>query len=422
MDIKVSVIVPVYNTGQYLEECLDSVLGQTLKEIEIITIDDGSTDDSLSILKRYQEQFDNIVILTQKNQGAGPARNNGIRHAKGKYLIAMDPDDFYPDKDCLEALYNAAEEHHVMMCGGIIMQDSYGVRSVWRKKTIREFCRNQMVKAVDYPSYSGHYRYLIRTDMIRQNNIYYPEYRRFQDPPFIVKAIVCAGEFYGLDKEVYVYRIGHKEVKYSMETSIDILHGIRDVFRLAKENNLRRLYDEFLENIATEYIIPFYKYSFCGNKEIDIVIKEINDIVSTWIGDKERIILTKEKVDRMKADCREEYERVKEIFGNNREKIFYGAGMKVRAYIGRHRKEMKNVLGVAVTSQGVSEEMIEDFSVKQIEAYLPDREKAIVVIGTIPVYQEEIEQNLMRLGFQHIVKADMRKIDLAEEFREEPQS
>ena len=325
-------------------------------------------------------------------------------------------------KDCLEALYNAAEEHHVMMCGGIIMQDSYGVRSVWRKKTIREFCRNQMVKAVDYPSYSGHYRYLIRTDMIRQNNIYYPEYRRFQDPPFIVKAIVCAGEFYGLDKEVYVYRIGHKEVKYSMETSIDILHGIRDVFRLAKENNLRRLYDEFLENIATEYIIPFYKYSFCGNKEIDIVIKEINDIVSTWIGDKERIILTKEKVDRMKADCREEYERVKEIFGNNREKIFYGAGMKVRAYIGRHRKEMKNVLGVAVTSQGVSEEMIEDFSVKQIEAYLPDREKAIVVIGTIPVYQEEIEQNLMRLGFQHIVKADMRKIDLAEEFREEPQS
>ena len=117
MDIKISVIIPVYNMAHYLEECLGSVLRQTLKEIEIIMIDDGSTDESLAVMKEYQKKYNNIKILRQTNQGAGVASNNGIKHALGKYVAMMDPDDFYPQGNSLGELYRVAEEKNMVMCG-----------------------------------------------------------------------------------------------------------------------------------------------------------------------------------------------------------------------------------------------------------------------------------------------------------------
>ena len=84
--IKVSVILPVYNTEKYLPECLDSIINQSLRDIEIICVDDGSTDSSLQILKEYAEKDKRIVVLEQNNSGAGIARNKGMEVAKGKYL------------------------------------------------------------------------------------------------------------------------------------------------------------------------------------------------------------------------------------------------------------------------------------------------------------------------------------------------
>ena len=95
--IKVSVIIPVYNVEQYLRPCLDSVLNQTLKNIEIICIDDGSTDDSLKILMEYAEKDNRITILKQKNKGAGVARNYGMSIATGEYFLFLDSDDFFSE-------------------------------------------------------------------------------------------------------------------------------------------------------------------------------------------------------------------------------------------------------------------------------------------------------------------------------------
>lgn len=118
MDIKVSVIIPVYNGENFLEQCLDTVCNQTLKEIEIICVDDGSTDSSWEILKRYKEQDSRIQILQQENQFAGAARNNGKKIAKGEYLVFWDCDDFF-ELDALEVMYNqsAATSADVCVCG-----------------------------------------------------------------------------------------------------------------------------------------------------------------------------------------------------------------------------------------------------------------------------------------------------------------
>ena len=102
---KISVIIPVYNTGKYLAECLDSVINQTLADIEIICINDGSTDNSSEILDKYAEQDSRIKIINQKNSGVVIARNNAIKCAAGKYIYPLDSDDIIA-KDCLEKLYN----------------------------------------------------------------------------------------------------------------------------------------------------------------------------------------------------------------------------------------------------------------------------------------------------------------------------
>ena len=91
---KISVIIPIYNTAQYLRQCLDSVIHQSLKDIEIICVDDGSTDNSLQILQEYAKKDKRIIILQQENQGAGVARNYGMKVATAEYLSFLDSDDF----------------------------------------------------------------------------------------------------------------------------------------------------------------------------------------------------------------------------------------------------------------------------------------------------------------------------------------
>ena len=107
-NIKVSVILPVYKTEPYLRQCLDSIIQQTLREIEIICINDSSPDNSLSILEEYAAKDHRIKVITQPNGGAGSARNNGMRHARGKYLSILDSDDFF-EPTMLEEAYTKAE-------------------------------------------------------------------------------------------------------------------------------------------------------------------------------------------------------------------------------------------------------------------------------------------------------------------------
>ncbi|MCR4763264.1 MAG: glycosyltransferase [Lachnospiraceae bacterium] len=109
MSPKVSVIIPVYNVEPYLRECLDSVIGQTLKDIEIICVDDGSADGSPAILEEYRQRDPRITVLTQENRGQSAARNRGMDVARGEYLYFIDSDD-YVDPDLLEKTTALADE------------------------------------------------------------------------------------------------------------------------------------------------------------------------------------------------------------------------------------------------------------------------------------------------------------------------
>ncbi len=124
--VKVSVILPVYNEERYLEQCLDSICNQTMKEMEIICVDDGSTDASPRILQDYAKKDSRIRIITQENQYAGVARNKGMEQASGKYLLFLDADDFYVPA-MIEKMAGKAEETDadIVMCR-YMQQDEKG--------------------------------------------------------------------------------------------------------------------------------------------------------------------------------------------------------------------------------------------------------------------------------------------------------
>lgn len=114
-EVKVSVIIPVYNAVNYLDDCLTTILNQTLEDIEIICVNDGSTDESLTLLQKYEAKSTKIRVIDQQNQGAGAARNAGLAVATGEYLSFLDADDFY-ERKMLENAYLAAKKAEADVC------------------------------------------------------------------------------------------------------------------------------------------------------------------------------------------------------------------------------------------------------------------------------------------------------------------
>ncbi|MCI7403600.1 MAG: glycosyltransferase [Pyramidobacter sp.] len=144
MDLKVSVIIPVYNAAEHLKECLDSVVRQTLKEIEIICVDDGSTDGSAAILADHVNRDGRFIMLRQQNRGAGVARNKGLEVARGEYVIFLDADDFFAP-DLLEKLYAQAvcSEADIVICNGRAYNTSSG-----QYKNVANYLRTSLVKGM----------------------------------------------------------------------------------------------------------------------------------------------------------------------------------------------------------------------------------------------------------------------------------
>ena len=112
-EYRVTVIIPVYNVEPYLKDCLDSLVAQTIpqEDMEVLMINDGSTDGSLEICEQYAEAYENFKVLSQENQGVSAARNNGIRSAKGKYLMYLDGDDTLSE-ETVENVIDFFDEHY----------------------------------------------------------------------------------------------------------------------------------------------------------------------------------------------------------------------------------------------------------------------------------------------------------------------
>ena len=267
---KVSVIIPVYNAEKYLKQCLDSVTNQTLKEIEIICVDDGSTDKSLEILKEYNLKDNRIKIIKQTNSGAGIARNNAMKHSSGEFISFLDADDYYPYEYVLQHLFYEAEKNKVLICGGnLLYLKGNNIVSEIGKDEKYIFQESGLINYNYHQQAYFYQRYIYNRKMLIDNNIFFPNYRRFQDPPFFVKAMLTAKKFYAINENVYLYRINANKVKWDSKKIEDMLDGIKETLILSNNASLAKLHffiaKELLNN---EYIHKIIK---------DIILTEKSD-------------------------------------------------------------------------------------------------------------------------------------------------
>lgn len=214
--IKVSVIIPVYNEELYLEQCLDSVCKQTLQEIEILCIDDGSTDDSLHILEQFAKKDIRIKVFQQRNQYAGNARNIGIKKAEGKYLCFLDSDDFFAP-DLLEKMYDAAEQNQseIVICeaqyyddkNGEIIERNIPLEKQFLPSNINEFNRNDIAEGLFQITNGWAWDKLFLANFVYKEKLQFAASRTANDGYFVYMALALADKITKIHEVLVTQRI-----------------------------------------------------------------------------------------------------------------------------------------------------------------------------------------------------------------------
>ena len=291
MKHKISVILPVYNTEKYLKQCLDSILAQTLHSIEVIIINDASPDNSLSIIHEYMAKDNRIHLIDKKsNEGVAKARNDGIICASGEFVSFIDSDDLYPEKHVLEQLYDCAIQNNVRVAGGrseSIINGKVVINSNPIQDNGLSFKQESHMKYADFQYDYGYWCYIYNREMLLDNDIFFPPYIRFQDPPFFVKALYSAGEYAFFDKPVYRYRIIDNDTKYTLKKAIDMLSGIMDNLSFSREHELAKLHylsARRLNNDAAYMSIKSLYSDDEGTNDLFLKLIQANNLVdAVWL-------------------------------------------------------------------------------------------------------------------------------------------
>ena len=275
----ISVIIPVQNNARYFSECLSSVIMQTLVNIEILIIEDASTDESDAIAKAYADIDLRITIIQHKKTiGAGLARNEGIAMAKGEYIAFLDSDDLYPSEYVLEKLYRAAIEKNANICGGSLYKIDANGNIIDMKIHKQYFETEGWIYYRDYQHDGGFYRFLYRRDFLLKNNIFFPHYRRFQDPVFLVNAMIRAERFYALSFFCYAYRKNHKIIKWTHKKIKDQICALQDILIMSKFNNLG-----YLHYLMSKNFLDILSHKASKNEKFFLIFEIIKTIkIINW--------------------------------------------------------------------------------------------------------------------------------------------
>lgn len=247
---KVSVIIPIYNTASYLMECLDSVLNQSLRDIEVICVNDGSTDASLAILESYKLKDNRISIINQENKGSGAARNIALKQANGDYVMFVDSDDYIED-DMLIELYELATEKFLDLIFFKIInfdKDTYEqsksayLEMKFLENIVKDDVFNwQVVKNRIFDLSVTAPGKFFRRDLIK--NVQFPEDIIFEDNLFFIKTFFKVKRAYFHKKHLYFRRIRADSVMNSYYDKFTDCITVYD--RVGDHLRHIRIYDEF---------------------------------------------------------------------------------------------------------------------------------------------------------------------------------
>lgn len=280
--IKVSIIVPVFNTEKYLNKCINSLLNQTLKDIEIIIINDGSTDNSEKIIKEFNDE--RIKYIPQENQGIGKTRNKGIKLAKGKYIVFVDSDDYIATTFC-EKLYQKAEKEHL----DIVFCDYFEDKGYLKEIRFPNISPASSLK--DNPQIVnkinlGPCNKIYLRELLLKNDIFFVENLKYEDAPFVIKSLIYASKI-GKINECLTYYVIHENSETTKRNQ-----KIRDILKIceiiiaemSKYDYLRPPLTNLIVMILCDYTVQqrYINNRKFRNAFINDAFKILNDLDSNW--------------------------------------------------------------------------------------------------------------------------------------------
>ncbi|WP_296882407.1 glycosyltransferase family 2 protein [uncultured Methanobrevibacter sp.] len=289
--VAVSIIMPVYNSSNFLNKSIESIQKQTLKDIEIICVDDGSTDDSIDVLNDLNKKYGNIKIICQENSGPGMARNMGIKNAQGEYIAFLDSDDIFLDADALETMYNLGKvKDFNLVCANLkwINQDyTIDTHYDFLNSRFKYFYKKEIFKSEEYGIPFAFYRNLFKRSFLEENNIIFPDLRFGEDPVFMVNVLVNLNEFFATSLDLYGYNHsmggGVNEKINNYEKKFAYLKHFKDIFDILKMHNFN--------SIFSIYKIEFIDYLVYSNnihdKEIKKIIKNLFENYKDYFDEEE---------------------------------------------------------------------------------------------------------------------------------------
>lgn len=286
---KITITIPIYNAQKYLKDLLDSIIHQTMdyREIEVIMVDDVSTDNSRQIMDEYANKYENFISvkLDKNNKIAGTARNEGVKRARGTYLMFADADDIFPKNAC-ELLYNEIEEKNAdFITANYINMDQDG--KVWDNPIFdKEKYPNFELSITDYTKSffilnSSVCNKIFTKAFVQENNIKFLEGVPAEDAYFTTSCLMKAKKVYYLADVIYYYRQRNK----SNKTKSVSFYCSKDYF-----DRINRAYRAIYENFRDNGFIRFYRYTYAKNMSY-MLYKFID---STLLSDQERIEVLKQ--------------------------------------------------------------------------------------------------------------------------------
>lgn len=296
----ISIIIPVYNAEKYLRECINSIVNQTYENIEIITINDGSSDSSLEVLNNYSKEDKRIKVYTKQNGGVSSARNFALKKAKGDYIMFVDSDDYLTNNNVLQELVDNLDECDVIRFENFNLINYNLTENKQIYKLKNEYKSgidfiNLVLKDID--TYGWYlWQYLFKKDL--WNNITFPEGRIFEDTCTIYKVLLKANKIKTITTPIYTYRYNNISLskKINLKICKDMIETIKESCEYVNNSNIPNNTKELLlNNFSYSYISvvnALYIVDKNDRKEVRKLLEDNRDVLDNCKYGKAKSIKT----------------------------------------------------------------------------------------------------------------------------------
>ena len=276
-NIKVSIIIPVYNVEKYIDRCLKCAVNQTFKDIEIILVNDGSTDKSINIINKYLKKYSNITLINQQNQGLSSARNTGIKNANGKYIMFADSDDYF-SKRFVETLYNTAEKEKsdIVVCNYKTVFENKKIKIKNKPLKIKTYNSEKALDILIKDVFINNFAWnkIYKKEIFTENNINFPIGKTYEDMYVSYRLFHKSKKVSVINKKLYCY-VKHKKsitATFTEKNFNDIISGLFEMKKYLLKNNIYKKY-AFSYNFLLLKNILFLIYRIIFSKDINFKTK-----------------------------------------------------------------------------------------------------------------------------------------------------